>query len=169
MFDEKTKEHLKYYVYLLIDPTSNEPFYVGKGKNNRVFDHINQEIEGEYESLKYQEIQRIGPQNVKHIIVRHGLSESAAFAQFNTSLYRLCKSGLLYIDHVFTYSNHLAFFLLFLLLHLVALYLVFLFGCYIVSELERGNEHFGWLLATLTPLLLFILYLAFKPIKKPLR
>ena len=80
MFDEKTKEHLKYYVYLLIDPTSNEPFYVGKGKNNRVFDHINQEIEGEYESLKYQEIQRIGPQNVKHIIVRHGLSESAAFA-----------------------------------------------------------------------------------------
>ncbi len=47
-----------------------------------------------------------------------------------------------------------------------ALYLVFLLGCYIVSELERGNERFGWLLATLSPLLLFILYLAFKPIKK---
>jgi hypothetical protein len=80
MFDEKTKEHLKYYVYFLIDPKSNEPFYVGKGKNNRVFDHINQEIEGESESLKYQEIQRIGAQNVRHVIVRHGLSESTAYA-----------------------------------------------------------------------------------------
>lgn len=41
MFDEKTKEKLKYYVYLLIDPDTNEPFYVGKGKDDRVFSHIN--------------------------------------------------------------------------------------------------------------------------------
>lgn len=80
MFDERTKEHLKSYVYLLIDPVTDEPFYVGKGKNDRVFDHINQEIKEETENLKYQEIQRIGSENVKHIIVRHGLSESAAFA-----------------------------------------------------------------------------------------
>ena len=80
MFDENTKENLKYYVYLLIDPENDEPFYVGKGKNNRVFDHIKQEIEEENEILKYQEIKRIGAENVKHIIVRHGLDESAAFA-----------------------------------------------------------------------------------------
>lgn len=80
MFDEKTKEHLKYYVYLLIDPENDEPFYVGKGQNNRVFDHINQEIQEGTENLKYQEIQRIGSKKVKHIIVRHGLSESSAFA-----------------------------------------------------------------------------------------
>jgi uncharacterized protein len=80
MFDENTKENLKYYVYLLIDPESNEPFYVGKGQHNRVFSHINQEILEDSENLKYQEIQRIGPKNVKHIIVRHGLSESTAFA-----------------------------------------------------------------------------------------
>lgn len=80
MFDEKTSQILKYYVYLLVDPETDEPFYVGKGKENRVFAHINQDIKEETENLKYQEIQRIGSDNVKHIIVRHGLSESAAFA-----------------------------------------------------------------------------------------
>jgi len=80
MFDEKTSQILKYYVYLLVDPVTEEPFYVGKGKDNRVFAHINQEIHEGVENLKYQEIERIGTDKVKHIIVRHGLSESAAFA-----------------------------------------------------------------------------------------
>ena len=34
MFDEKTKQNLKYYVYLLIDSTTNQPFCVGKGKDD---------------------------------------------------------------------------------------------------------------------------------------
>ena len=80
MFDEKTSQILKYYVYLLVDPETEEPFYVGKGKENRVFAHINQDIKEDSDKLKYQEIQRIGSDKVKHIIVRHGLSESAAFA-----------------------------------------------------------------------------------------
>lgn len=33
-------DHLGYYVYLYIDPRDNRPFYVGKGKNNRVFAHL---------------------------------------------------------------------------------------------------------------------------------
>jgi len=80
MFDERTKENLKYYVYLLIDPENDEPFYVGKGKDNRVFAHINNEIEDNEDNLKYSEIRRIGPENVKHIIVRHGLTEKESFA-----------------------------------------------------------------------------------------
>tara|TARA_B110000483_G_scaffold136771_1_gene163562 strand:- start:10457 stop:11227 length:771 start_codon:yes stop_codon:yes gene_type:complete len=80
MFDENTKENLKHYVYLLIDPENNEPFYVGKGQDDRVFAHINQDIVEGNENLKYQEIRRIGTKNVKHVIVRHGLSNSAAFA-----------------------------------------------------------------------------------------
>ena len=80
MFDERTKGNLKYYVYLLIDPENNEPFYVGKGKDNRIFAHINQEIDDDDDSLKYAEIRRIGPEKVKHIIVRHGLSEKESFA-----------------------------------------------------------------------------------------
>ena len=80
MFDEKTSQILKSYVYLLVDPETEEPFYVGKGKENRVFAHINQDIKEGTENLKYQEIQRIGSKKVKHVIVRHGLSELVAFA-----------------------------------------------------------------------------------------
>lgn len=39
MFDEKTKQKLKKYVYMLIDPRDNRPFYIGQGVNDRVFDH----------------------------------------------------------------------------------------------------------------------------------
>lgn len=39
-FSAKTKENLKTYVYILSDPDTKEPFYIGKGKNDRVFDHL---------------------------------------------------------------------------------------------------------------------------------
>jgi hypothetical protein len=80
-FDEKICQQLKYYVYLLIDPKTDEPFYVGKGKDNRVFAHLNCALGTEDESNKYDEIRRIieGGQSVKHVIVRHGLTENNAF------------------------------------------------------------------------------------------
>lgn len=81
MFDEKTSQNLKYYVYLLIDPETDEPFYVGKGKENRVFAHVNCALETELASDKYDEIRRIIDKGlrVKHLIVRHGLTEKVAF------------------------------------------------------------------------------------------
>ena len=39
-FSVTTIEKIGYYVYRLIDPRNGETFYVGKGKNNRVFDHV---------------------------------------------------------------------------------------------------------------------------------
>jgi len=33
-------DQLQKYVYLLIDPTSGKPFYVGKGVGNRCFSHV---------------------------------------------------------------------------------------------------------------------------------
>lgn len=39
MFDSLTAEKLEYYVYALINPINNKPFYIGKGKENRVFAH----------------------------------------------------------------------------------------------------------------------------------
>ncbi len=31
---------LRYYVYRLVDPRTDDTFYVGKGKANRVFSHV---------------------------------------------------------------------------------------------------------------------------------
>lgn len=40
-FSKETINALKYYVYVYSDPDTNKPFYVGKGKENRVFNHLN--------------------------------------------------------------------------------------------------------------------------------
>ena len=34
-------DQLQYYVYRLIDPRTGQTFYVGKGKGNRLYAHIN--------------------------------------------------------------------------------------------------------------------------------
>lgn len=82
MFDERTKQNLNHYVYLLIDPTTDKPFYIGKGQNNRVFDHVNCALEKEEISDKYDKIREIKKNNndVKHVIVRHGLTEKEAYS-----------------------------------------------------------------------------------------
>lgn len=88
MFDEKTSQELKYYVYMLLDPENRTPFYVGKGIDNRVFDHMNITLaESEISNAKYDKIREITGkgQNVKHVIVRHGLREKEAF-QIEASL-----------------------------------------------------------------------------------
>lgn len=81
MFSQSTIEQLKYYVYLLKDPTSNEIFYVGKGINNRLFNHLNCALEGEENSDKLNRIRDIisSGNNVIHYVLRHGLSEDEAF------------------------------------------------------------------------------------------
>ena len=40
-FSPEVCEQIKYYVYRLIDPRNGQTFYVGKGKGNRVFAHVN--------------------------------------------------------------------------------------------------------------------------------
>jgi len=88
MFDEKTKQHLKYYVYMLIDPISKQPFYIGKGLDNRVFTHLDCALTDlDIVSAKYDTIRKIQENGnvVEHIIVRHGLDEHEAF-QIEASL-----------------------------------------------------------------------------------
>jgi hypothetical protein len=82
MFDEKTQQQLKAYVYMLIDPRDNKPFYIGKGNNNRVFQHLERAINNEdVNNLKYEQITQIlsSGYKVKHLIIRHGLKDNEAF------------------------------------------------------------------------------------------
>jgi uncharacterized protein len=77
-------EHLKIYVYRLIDPRNGETFYVGKGKGNRVFAHIHDELgkEGDTDIDKLRRIReiRLADLAVGHVIHRHGMDDPTAFA-----------------------------------------------------------------------------------------
>jgi len=80
-FPKSVIEKLGYYVYLLIEPTTNKVFYVGKGTGNRIFNHINDAITSPLKSDKLEIIRLIHLQGkqVKLAIIRHGLTEKEAF------------------------------------------------------------------------------------------
>ncbi len=80
-FPPEVIEQLGYYVYRLIDPRNGETFYVGKGKANRVFDHVKENIlEEEEENMKLKRIRdiKLAGFEVGHIIHRHGLDAKTA-------------------------------------------------------------------------------------------
>ena len=67
---------LKSYVYIYIDPRNGEPFYIGKGKGNRLFSHLDDQSDTE-KVAKIAEIRQSG--EVPQIdILRYGLSDSEA-------------------------------------------------------------------------------------------
>lgn len=82
-FPEEVHEYLGNYVYRLIDPRTDQTFYVGKGVGNRVFDHARGEIPSDPDALlppKLEIIRQIKTdgQEVGYIIHRHGLTASEA-------------------------------------------------------------------------------------------
>lgn len=79
-FSQAVREQLGYYVYVLKDPRINAIFYVGKGKNNRVFQHVHGAINDATESEKLNLIRDIHATGfeVEHYILRHGLDEKMA-------------------------------------------------------------------------------------------
>lgn len=81
MFSQSVIEQLKYYVYFLRDPRDETVFYIGKGIGNRIFNHVACSLDTELSSDKIERIKEIeaSGQKVQHLVLRHGLDESAAF------------------------------------------------------------------------------------------
>ena len=82
IFSPEVCEELKYYVYRLVDPRNGQTFYVGKGKDNRIFEHVKCAINDDSdENLKYKKIKEIKDSGLEiiHIIQKYGLNERDAF------------------------------------------------------------------------------------------
>ena len=91
-FSKEVCDELGCYVYRLVDPRNCQTFYVGKGKNNRVFAHAKCALkdysdvgynpdEDDDESLKYKTIREIKDAGLEviYIIERYHLSDRDAF------------------------------------------------------------------------------------------
>lgn len=73
MFSSPVIDKLQYYVYLYINPTDGEIFYVGKGKGNRAFQHLTDETEHD-KNKKIKEIRKQGKEPIIEILI-HGLED----------------------------------------------------------------------------------------------
>ena len=64
-----------YYVYVLIDPRNDQPFYVGKGKGRRVEAHYynwaSDRMDNPYKSKKIEKLKKLGYQPKYEIVFEH--------------------------------------------------------------------------------------------------
>jgi len=64
------------YVYVYIDPRNHHPFYVGKGKGNRLFSHLDDQTESE-KVRRINELLAVGLEPQIDVL-RYGLSDAEA-------------------------------------------------------------------------------------------
>lgn len=84
IFSRKVTERLGYYVYLYIDPRDSTPFYIGKGKGNRCFLHLDDRSDTE----KVQRIREIRSAGLEPRIdiLKFGLTEQEALLVESTAI-----------------------------------------------------------------------------------
>lgn len=77
MFDDKTIKEIWRYVYALKDPRNWEIFYIGRWKENRIFQHAKDALKTNKSSDKLDKIREIINEwyNVEYFLIRHGLPQ----------------------------------------------------------------------------------------------
>ena len=82
IFSTEVIDKLCNYVYRLIDARNGETFYVGRGKGNRLYAHVNDELHNESDAFsdkirRIREI-RLAGFEVAHVVHRHGMNNKEA-------------------------------------------------------------------------------------------
>lgn len=86
---------LEFYVYVLIDPFNNRPFYIGKGKGDRAFSHTKGWSNYNEDKLNYiQSIRMLGQEPIIKFI-KKGLSneESLRIEKFLINHFSYCLTN----------------------------------------------------------------------------
>ena len=58
-----------YYIYAYIDPRTNLPFYIGKGKDDRKYDHLKETDENTENKEKHRIIEELKSLNLTPTII----------------------------------------------------------------------------------------------------
>lgn len=83
-FSSSVIKELKYYVYIYSHPITNEIFYVGKGKGNRVFSHLNDVKDNQ--KVKYlNDLKKQGIEPKIEILI-HGLEDENTALRVEASI-----------------------------------------------------------------------------------
>jgi hypothetical protein len=83
-FSSKVSERLKFYVYLYVDPRTEVPFYIGKGKGNRCFAHLHDKRESE-KVRHIEELRKLGLQP-RIELLKYGLTEKESLLVESTAI-----------------------------------------------------------------------------------
>lgn len=83
-FPPKVREQLKWYVYLYLDPRTGVPFYVGKGKDNRVFAHMGDTKDTEKVRV-ISDLKKLGLKPVLELL-KYGMTEEQALLVESTAI-----------------------------------------------------------------------------------
>jgi len=90
-FSQDVIRKLGYYVYVYVDPRSDEVFYVGKGRANRAFSHLQDTAEHD-KARRIRQIQKAGLEP-KIEILTHGLASEKAAYQIEAAVIDLLGAG----------------------------------------------------------------------------
>lgn len=90
-FSPEVTKALGHYVYLYVDPTNSEVFYVGKGSGNRAFSHLDADPDSD-KGQRIEEIREAGQEPIVEILA-HGFEDPDIARQVEAATIDLLGTG----------------------------------------------------------------------------